>query len=337
VKAALEFRAPDVLPLRIYAAPGGLYEHGQKLADLIRACGHDFGDLSGVRLPEPPPAEDFDPDGRYHAIRTDAWGVTWEYRIFGVWGHPISWPLDDWAKLATWRPPALPAWDGPEVDAARAGCAAQQERYYCLGGAGSLFEVLDAVRPFEDALIDIAADEPEMIRLADIVLENMRAHVQRGLALDVDGIAVGDDFGTQQAPIFSPETWRRFFKPRYKALFDPIRRAGKPVFFHSCGQIGPILHDLKDVGAGVIWPQLPVFDLPDLAKRCRDIGLAIELHPDRGDLMQLGTPAEVRDYVLRILDIFDTTHGGSWLYIEIDPGFPWANVEALFKVAMELR
>jgi hypothetical protein len=29
--------------------------------------------------------------------------------------------------------------------------------------------------------------------------------------------------------------------------------------------------------------------------------------------------------------------GGSWLYIEVDPGFPYENVEALFQVAMEAR
>ena len=35
---------------------GGLYEHGQKLLDLMRACGHDFGDPLLMRLPDPPPA-----------------------------------------------------------------------------------------------------------------------------------------------------------------------------------------------------------------------------------------------------------------------------------------
>jgi hypothetical protein len=197
--------------------------------------------------------------------------------------------------------------------------------------------VLHSLRPFADALMDIADDLPEMNRAADIVLENMAAHVRRELALGADGIAVGDDFGTQEAPIFSPRVWRRFFKPRYEALFEPVRRAGKPIFFHSCGRIDAFLGDLREVGAGAIWPQLPVVDLPDLARRCRDLGLAVELHPDRGDLMQRGTPDQVRDYVLRLLDVFDTAHGGSWLYIEIDPGFPWANVEALFNVAMELR
>ena len=86
-----------------------------------------------------------------------------------------------------------------------------------------------------------------------------------------------------------------------------------------------------------IWPQLPLFDLRDLAKRCRDLRLAVQLHPDRGDLMQRRGPADVRAYIHKMLDDFDTRSGGSWLYIEIDPGFPWPNVQALFETAMELR
>ena len=64
---------------------------------------------------------------------------------------------------------------------------------------------------------------------------------------------------------------------------------------------------------------------------------AYDLPRGVGDLMQRGTPAQVRDYVLRLVDEFDPLAGGAWLYLEIDPGFPWANVEALVETAMELR
>ena len=98
-----------------------------------------------------------------------------------------------------------------------------------------------------------------------------------------------------------------------------------------------MLEDLREVGVTALWPQLPLYDLRELARRCRDLGIAVQLHPDRGHLMQHGSPGEIRDYVLRLLDTFDTARGGSWLFIEIDPGFPWVNVEALFSVAMEVR
>ena len=109
------------------------------------------------------------------------------------------------------------------------------------------------------------------------------------------------------------------------------------MFLHSCGQTSELLEDLKDVGVSVIWPQLPCYDLSELAKRCRDFKLAIELHPDRGDLMQKGTPEDVRRYIYNHVETFDPLSGGSWLYIEIEPGFPWKNVEALFETVMELR
>ena len=285
VIAALDFRRPDKIPLQIFAAPGGLYEHSQKLVDLTRACGHDFGDLGQLTLPTPPGTEDFDPDGRYHAIKTHDWGTTWEHRIYGVWGHPLAWPLNDLNRLDGYRAPAPPLVEGAEFEAAKAASEVHRWQYFLLHGGGSVFEKLHSIRRFEDVLMDIAFDTLEINRIADIITENCEGWVRRALALGADGVSFGDDFGTQTAPILSLAAWRRFFRPRYKALFEPVLRAGKRIFFHSCGQIAPFLEELRELGVGAIWPQLTAFDLPDLARRCRELGLAVQLHPDRGELM----------------------------------------------------
>lgn len=335
--AAVGFRAPDRIPLQIFPAAGGLHEHGTKLLDLMRACGHDFGDLSALGLPEAPARCDYDPDGRYHAIKTDEWGTTWEFRIFGVWGHPIAWPLEDMSRLDAYRFPDPPNCDGAAFAQGVVNAARHRERYFQLDWGGSTFEKMHSLRRFEDVLMDIALDTPEINRLADRLIEYSSHWVRRALLLGADAIAYGDDYGTQQACIVSPECWRRFFKPRLKSLFEPAVRAGKPIFFHSCGQIWPLLEDLREIGVGAIWPQLTAYDMAELAGQCRRLGLAVQLHPDRGDLMQRGTRTQVRDYVHRMLDTFGTADGGSWLYIEVDPGFRWECVEALFEVAAELR
>lgn len=336
VISAVEFRRPDQIPLQIYASPAGLYEHGQKLLDLTLACGHDFGNLSGLQLPHPPP-EHFEPDGSYHRVADDEWGVTWEYRIFGIWGHDIVHPLADLAGLATYTPPPPPPLSGPAWEAARTWAATHTQTYFLTGGAGELWERLHFLRGFEDSLVDIMLDTPEINRIADLIAERMAGCISHSLALGADAIAIGDDFGTQQAPIFPPAVWRRFFKPRYNRLFAPVRKAGKKIFFHSCGQILPLLEDFAELGVNAIWPQLPLFDLRQLAARCRELHLAVQLHPDRGELMQHGTASQVRDYLARLLDTFDSANGGSWLYLEVDPGFKWECVEALFKSAMTLR
>ena len=337
VEAALSFKTPDRIPLQISPSPAGLHEHGQELLDLMRACGHDFGDADRLQLPDPPPAADFDPDGRYHALRTDAWGTTWEYRIFGVWGHPISWPLNDLSALEGWKAPDAPSTSGPAFDEACSEAKRLKEKWYLVGEGGALFETLRWVRRFELILMDIEDDTAEINRIAAIVNSYNATLVRHALLLGCDSVAFGDDLGTQNALMISPAAFRRFFKPRYKELFDPIRRERRGVFFHSCGQVTEVLRDLREAGVTALWPQLPLYDLRELARRCRDLEIAVQLHPDRGDLMQHGSPGQVRDYVLRLLDTFDTAHGGSWLFIEIDPGFPWANVEALFLAAMEVR
>lgn len=334
---SINFRSTDVVPLRIYAAAGGLYEHGEKLLELIKECGDDFGEFNDLTLPEPPPVEDFDADGSYHAIKTDDWGTTWEYRIFGIWGHPIAWPLENMADLDDYAIPTTPTMSDAEFEKAKIEAEIHKQKYFLLGGGGGIFEKMHSLRRFEDVLMDITLDTPEINKLADMIMEGVAVQVSHSLALDVDGVTFGDDFGTETSLLLSPDTWRTFFKPRYKALMEPVVRAGKKVFFHCCGQVSELLEEFREVGVDVIWPQLPVYDLPELSTRCRDLGLALELHPDRGEMMQNGTPEDVKNYVRNLVDTFDPLSGGSWLYIEIDPGFPWRNVEALFEIAMELR
>jgi hypothetical protein len=303
----------------------------------MQHCGDDFGPASRFSLPEPPGPADLDEDGRYHAFRTDEWGTGWEYRLFGVWGHRIHFPLGDLNALATYKPPAPPLMEGPAWETEREAARRHREQYFLAMHAGLLFERMQSLRPFEDVLVEVTLDAPEINRIADLIMENMAGHIRKALSLDADAVCFGDDFGTQSNLLISPAVWRRFFKPRYRQLFEPVRQAGKHIFFHSCGQIADLLPDLADLGVTAIWPQLPAFDLQVLARRCRDLRLAVQLHPDRGDLMQRGTPDQVRRYIYTLCETFSAYNGGCWLYIEIDPGFPFENVQALFETAMELH
>ena len=119
IQAALAFRPVDIIPLQIHPSPGGAFEHGQKLLDLMRRCGHDFGDLRQLRVPQPSP-EDFDADGRYHRFATDEWGVAWEYRLYGVWGYRVGYPLADISRLDSYKLPPIEHLTGEALAQARA-------------------------------------------------------------------------------------------------------------------------------------------------------------------------------------------------------------------------
>ena len=336
VKAAMHYRPVDKVPLQYYYAPVGYYEHGEKLNDLYATLPGDFEPFSGKPIPVIPP-EDYDPDGSYHSFRRDEWDTLWEYRIFGVWGIPREYPLRDMSLLPEYRIPAPPAHEGLEFEALRAQVAGHQRQYYCSLHAGSLFERLKMLRPDEDVLCDIAMDTPEINELADRIVAYNAHFVANAIACGADSINVGDDYGSEREMLISPQLWRSFFKPRWKELFQPAVDAGLDIIFHSCGKIMPILKDIREVGATAIWPQLPAYNMQELADYCRSLGLAVAVHTDRANTMTFGTPQQVRDLVEREFDVFRMLEGGSWFYVEADNGFPFANIKALVHAIAQRR
>lgn len=336
VRAAMDFRPVDIAPLQYFYAPVGYYEHGEKLNDLFSTLPGDFEPFSRQPIPRPGP-EDYDADGSYHAFARDEWGTLWEKRIFAVWGIPCEYPLDDLSRLDDFRPPEKPALSGPAFDAL---CEANREHkklYYKLHHTGSLLERMRSLRRDSDVLCDIALDEPDIHRLADMILDRCASDVELAIKSGADGVSFGDDYGTERGLLLSPGMWRGFFKPRLKALFKPAKDAGLDVVFHSCGKVMELLPDLREVGANAIWPQLPAFDMAELAARCRELGLAVAVHTDRANTMTYGKPQDVKELVKREYETFRMWEGGSWFYVEADNGFPFENLEALVEQIAEYR
>jgi hypothetical protein len=336
VFAALNFQPPDVLPLECHASPSGSFEHGDKLHELWQRYPQDFGLTDSFPHAHPEP-QWVDDNGRYCEVRRDEWGVVWEHLIFGAAGHPLERPLDDWSNLDRYLLPPHPATSGPEFEREQARAREHQQRYFHKSGWINLFEVMIAVRRFEDVLMDIASDTPEINRLADLITGYQLKRVQYLLARGVDAVQFGDDFSTQFDLMMSLAAWRRFFKPRFERLMKAVHAAGKKVFFHTCGCGSRLLEDFADLGVHAIWPQINAYDSAELARRCREARIAIALHPDRGDLMIRSRPDEVRSGVLRLVDAFAMAEGGSWFYVEIDSGFPFDNVKALMETIGQLR
>lgn len=336
VKRTMRYQSVDKVPVQYYYTPVGYYEHGEKLNDLYATLEGDFGPFKRMPLAAPA-ATDYDSDGSYHAYRRDEWGTLWEFRIFGITGIPVEYPLADMTWLKGYSIPFPPALTGPEFEDFCKNVTQHQKQYYYQQNTGSLFERLITLRPEVDVLCDIALDEPEINQLADMIIEHDSNFVSLAIASGADGISFGDDYGTERGLIMSPDTWRRFIKPRLKELFLPAVKADLDIHFHSCGQISGILEDLKEVGVTSIWPQLPAYDMEELARHCRTLGLAVAVHTDRAQTMTYGTPRMVRDLVMREYEVFRMMDGGAWFYIEADNGFPFENLETLVNTIGMLR
>ncbi|MBI4892286.1 MAG: hypothetical protein HY821_16790 [Acidobacteria bacterium] len=322
--------------MEYHPSPAGIFEHGAGLRTLWQRYPHDFG--AACDFPDRRPEPRFvDAAGRYEELRRDEWGVLWRHLIFGMHGHPVERPLDDWGNLPRFQAPPVPPSAGPEFERERARALSHMERYYLKSGWISIFEVMHAVRRFEDVLMDLTVDVPEIHALADLILDYQLRTIRYLLARGADAIQFGDDFGTSTGLMISPQVWRRFFRPRYEVLFQAVRAAGKAIFFHTCGNNTRILEDLADLGIDVIWPQLPSYRVGQIAEFCRRRRVAIQIHPDRGDLMLHGRPEQVASEVRRLAGEFSVASGGAWFYVEIDAGFPLENVTALIESVGALR
>jgi uroporphyrinogen decarboxylase len=330
MRKAFAFDNPDRLPVYYHPSPAGLYVHGQKLLDLFREYPPD-NPITFDALPQPP-ADAFDPDGRYHEIKKDAWGTTWEYRIFGIAGHPYEHAIPSAEAMDAYVFPMVPECYGERFEQERLRIQQLKEKYLVFGGGGtSIFEKLCGLRPFEDVLVDLAAREPAMLRLLDRLMEFGHKHVEYHLAVGSDVIMFGDDWGMQDSLLISPALFRKVFKPRLRALMEPVRRTGAWIFYHSCGAVQPLYHDLVELGINGLWHQIGLYDAEAFAKEAARNRTVLFLHMDRQRLVPLGTPHQIRETVKRYTDIHQRLGGGAIHYVEIENDAPFENVEALIK------
>jgi uroporphyrinogen decarboxylase len=250
-----------------------------------------------------------------------------------------GYPLDDWAKLDRYAFPPLPAYvtDPAENERAAQNIKKHKESYFYKTGWYSLFDQLQFLRPETDLFCDMAEGDPRVSRLLDKLTDYYARRIRADIQTGVDGIVFGDDFGTQESLIISREMFAEYFKPRYAHLIKPIREAGVKVHFHCCGKAEALLSDFKDMGVDSIWPQLPAYNMRRLADTCRDLQMAVALHTDRAHTMTYGSPESVKNQVIKAYEAFRPDRGGSWFFIEIDNGFPFANIRALFETIYNLR
>lgn len=344
VKRAMHLQSVDKAPLRYKYSSVGFYEHGDKLNDLYATLPGDFEPCPRVPIPVLPP-EHFDADGRYHYFIEDAWGTTWEHRIYGITGIPCKYPINTPEEAESYQAPPSLVSEGPEYEAyAKKVLENKSKGYYTLSSQWgdvyewpNFYEKMISLYGDENVLCDILMDEPGINHLADQVIEYDAGILQRAVKGGADGFLFGDDYGTARGLMMSPECWRRFIKPRLKRLFQPAVDAGLDIHFHSCGVITPILPDLKEIGVTSIWPEIPAYNMQELAARCRELELAVEIHTDRARTMTYGTPDQVREMIKREIDTFKVMDGGAWLYVETDNGFPFENIEAQIETLSQYR
>ena len=317
----------------------GIHEHGEKINELFAKYPGDFSAFVPAVMPNLPP-ELFDENGQYHKVEKDEWGILREHRIYGHAGYVIKHPISSVEEYNDYELPPLPDYctDPVAFEREKEKLAEEKQGYMTFRDANYMFLLrLIHLRGFEDALMDLFEDGPEINAFMDRMTEYYMASIHKLIEMGVDAIAFGDDYGTQQNLILSVDLFRKTIFHRLKKLMDPIREAGIHIHFHSCGQIIKLLPLFEEMGVNSIWPQLPAYEMTELAAVCDRHNLTIALHTDRAYAMTSGTPEYVRELVRKEADIFRPQDGNGWFFIEIDSGFPYENIVALVEEIFSLR
>ena len=179
--------------------------------------------------------------------------------------------------------------------------------------------------------------EPEMFRA---VIDRITGFYLKANAIfyeagkgRLDAVLIGNDFGSQNGLMLSPDLLRELVFPGTKKLIDQAHSHGLKVIHHSCGAVADIIPDLIEMGVDVIHPiqALATGMEPQNLKSRFGGKVSFCGGVDAQNLLVNGSPAELASKVRELREIFPTGLIISPSHEAILPDIPPANIEALFK------
>jgi len=330
VLRAINFGRPDRPPISHAILPSAQYHYGDALKKITDAVPEDFG--WGL-LPDLPPEKL--PALYKCGENRDEFGTLWKVTCQGRCGIPIGFPIAaDWSDYASFRWPVFGA-GIPKYRLYSGHMAGTSPSYYARGVWITCFEQMQQLHGFEQTLVDLATNRPEIYRLRDDLLQFNLDWLDRWLANPYQGIHFADDWGSQTSLLISPRAWRSFFKPAYDAMFSKVRAAGMHVWYHSDGQISDIMPDLLELGVNVLNCQASVIGVEKLKPYAGKICFRTDL--DRQHLLPFASPDEVRRYIHELFAALGTPEGGIIACGEVIEDVPLANIEAMYQAFLDFR
>ena len=193
----------------------------------------------------------------------------------------------------------------------------------------------------ESALMTMLTD-PEMYQAVDakIVDFYLRANeiFYEAVRGKLHAVLIGNDMGSQQGLMVSPELIRRFVIPGARKLVAQAKSYDLKVIYHSCGAISDIIPDLIEIGVDVVHPiqALAVGMQPGRLKELYGGRVSFCGGVDAQNLMVSGSPQQVKDTVHELRRLFPTGLILSPSHEAILPDTKPENVKALFEAVHEI-
>ena len=356
----VEFRGPRWIPGIIYLQPAAWQQHRDDLMAIARR--HPTTIITkeqrdGLRPRTggvQPDSIDYDDTGpayrkvygsyRAGEVYADNWGCVRRNISAGILGQVVGHPLAEWDALDNYQPPEpLTQTQYGQRDSWQEAAAVIQQAKE-LGEVAiapaypddSLFERLQYLRGFEDLMVDLLTNPPQLSRLMQMIAEHNVILASKWTESGADVVLFGDDLGTQIAAMISPQTFRKRLKPAYIEMFQTCRRGGAHVHLHCDGKILELADDLIDTGLSILNAMSTTNTIDGLAETMKG-RVCLDLGMDRQQIFPRGSPAEVRDHVREAVVKLGSPAGGLMMRAEVTADVPLENVEAMAKAMEEFR
>lgn len=331
----IEFRCPEWIPVHIDFAPATWHRYREDLEALVLRHPLVFGEYQKGSM-------NFDEysavyrEGEYY---TDNWGCVWCNAQGGLEGQVVESPLADWDALDTYEPPdPMLKSERGDRDWAQIEKAieAQKHRGELTWGEGErLFDRLYFLRGFENLMMDIATDAPQLPQLIQMLTDHEIRLASRWLEIGVDIVKFHTDIGTQRALMISPEKFRQYIKPMFMKIFQTCRDAGSHVYLSSDGRLLEIVDDLVECGVSMHDPQIRANTLAGIVQAYKG-KMCVKLDLDR-QMLPFCEPQDIREQVREVVMELGSPEGGLILWAWVSPDVPLENIQALIAAAEEFR
>jgi len=202
---------------------------------------------------------------------------------------------------------------------------------FCIGF--SLFERAWTLRGMEALLIDMVMDPNFVHDLLDRICDFNVKLVRFAAQFDIDGIYFGDDWGQQRGLIMGPVMWREFIKPRLKRAYAEVKKGGKYVLQHSCGDILEVFPDIIECGLDCYQTFQPeIYDI-EFCKAEYGNDLSYWGAISTQGMLPFETPEGVKREIIRIMKILGK--GGGYIASPthgVPYDVPEENIKAMLEV-----
>jgi uroporphyrinogen decarboxylase len=200
------------------------------------------------------------------------------------------------------------------------------------------------LRGLEQFMFDTALNpgllEYLMDKILEILLEMTRLLLEE-VKPYADVLVIGDDLSHQGGLTYSPDMYRRLFKPRHRAIVQFLKKHGgeAKILYHCCGAAKSLLSELVEIGIDAYNPvQVSAVGMDDTRELKKTFGKDLTFWGgiDTQRVMPFGKPVDVRQEVKRRIEelgpdggfVLGAVHN---LRPEVTP----ENICALFEAALE--